>query len=175
MEELQRAPGLLLRDARTRARLSQKELARRAGVAQSVISAYESGHRDPSLKTLSRLIQATGHNLLLNLESDPLMQRGLPDSPMGGRIRQRRSKILAIAARHQATNLRVFGSVARGDDHNGSDIDIAADLRPGMGLFEFGTLERELSDAMGVRVDLVPNDGLRREVREIIDKEAVPL
>ena len=48
----------MIRDARVRAQLSQTDLARRAGVAQSVISAYESDHRDPSLRTLTKLIEA---------------------------------------------------------------------------------------------------------------------
>ena len=55
--------GSLLREARRRAHLSQVELARRAGVAQSVVSAYESGTRQPSLPTLTRLVAATGLDL----------------------------------------------------------------------------------------------------------------
>src|SRR5579884_4509498 len=57
------AAGQVLRDARVRAGLSQVELARRAGVTQSVVSAYESGARQPSLPTLQRLVQATGCEL----------------------------------------------------------------------------------------------------------------
>jgi transcriptional regulator with XRE-family HTH domain len=59
--------GALLRDARTRAGLSQTELARLAGVAQSVVSAYESGRRQPSLSTLARLVAATGSELEITL------------------------------------------------------------------------------------------------------------
>ena len=57
------APGALLRRARTGAGLSQAELAARAGVTQSVISAYESGHRQPALPTLAALIEAAGYEL----------------------------------------------------------------------------------------------------------------
>ena len=53
--------GSLLRQARQRAGLSQVELAAKAGVTQSVISAYESGHRQPSLPTLAALIEAAGY------------------------------------------------------------------------------------------------------------------
>ncbi|HET6910978.1 MAG TPA: helix-turn-helix transcriptional regulator, partial [Mycobacteriales bacterium] len=60
-------PGTLLRTARERAGLSQSELARRSGVAQSVVSAYEAGKRQPALPTLSKLIAATGHTLAMNL------------------------------------------------------------------------------------------------------------
>ena len=64
----------MLSEARTRAGLSQTELARRAGVAQSVISEYEAGRRQPALPTLSRLISATGHELTMTLER-PGMRR----------------------------------------------------------------------------------------------------
>ena len=54
-------PASILREARTRARMSQTDVARHAGVAQSVVSAYESGRRDPSLRTFAKLVGATGH------------------------------------------------------------------------------------------------------------------
>lgn len=55
--------GALLRQARKRAGLSQVELATRAGVTQSVISAYESGHRQPSIPALAALVDAAGYEL----------------------------------------------------------------------------------------------------------------
>ena len=59
--------GALLRKARTRAGLSQSDLARRAGVPQSVVSEYEAGKREPALPTLARLVAGTGHQLTLGL------------------------------------------------------------------------------------------------------------
>jgi len=61
----------LLREARRRARLSQTDVARRSGMAQSVISAYESGRREPGVHTLTRLVQATGHQLELDWKCQP--------------------------------------------------------------------------------------------------------
>jgi predicted nucleotidyltransferase/DNA-binding XRE family transcriptional regulator len=165
----------VLRDARLRGHLSQTELARRAGVAQSVISAYESGHREPSLATLTRLVEATGHSIKLDLEKNNGAVRGLPDTPIGRRLRRNRSALLAVAARHGANELRVFGSVARGEDTAESDVDMVADLPSGIGLFELGAFERELSDILKVKVDLVPSDGLRPRVRVEVDAEAIPL
>jgi predicted nucleotidyltransferase/DNA-binding XRE family transcriptional regulator len=175
MKTAQSVAAGVLRDARLRGHLSQTELARRAGVAQSVISAYESGHREPSLKTLTRLVEATGHSIRLDLESNKRAIRGLPDTPIGRRLRRNRAALLAVAARHGANDLRVFGSVARGEDTAASDVDMVADIPGGIGLFELGAFERELSDILKVKVDLVPSDALRPRVRVEVDAEAIPL
>ena len=62
--------GDVLREARERARLSQADVARPAGVAQSVISTYESGRREPGVRTLARLVKATGHELELHIVAE---------------------------------------------------------------------------------------------------------
>src|SRR5665213_1245249 len=175
MKSEQAIAATVLRDARLRARLSQTELARRAGVAQSVISAYEAGRREPSLATLTRMVKATGHSINLDLEENEVAIRGIPDTPIGRRLRRNRSALLAVAARHGAKNLRVFGSVARGEETSESDVDIVADLPSGIGLFELGAFERELSDILKANVDLAPFDGLRPRVRAEVDAEAIPL
>ncbi|MHB8595116.1 MAG: helix-turn-helix domain-containing protein [Acidimicrobiales bacterium] len=175
MEMAAESSASLLRKARERGRLTQTDVARRAHVAQSVVSAYEAGRREPALSTLERLVAATGHRLVFGLEPDPDPRPGLPDTPLGRRIRQRRVVLLATAARHGASNLRVFGSVARGEDRLDSDVDLVADLAPGTGLFEFGALESELARVLGKKVDLVPSDGLRPAVKAEVDAEAIPL
>ncbi len=175
METTTETSGSLLREARKRARLSQTDVARRAHIAQSVVSAYESDRREPGLSTLGRLVAATGHRLVLGLEPDPDARPGLPDTPLGRRLRQHRAAVIAIAARHGADNVRVFGSVARGEDRPDSDIDLVAELAPGTGLFELGTLEREIAEVLGWKVDLVPSEGLRPVVRAEVDAQAIPL
>src|SRR5439155_8896314 len=92
-------PGQLIRDARREARLSQTDLARRAGVAQSVISAYESDRREPGIAMLTKLIEATGHELRLNVEPLPDRRLGLPDTPLGRRLRRHRRAVTALAGR----------------------------------------------------------------------------
>lgn len=169
------SPGSLLRDARRRANLSQTDVARRAGVAQSVVSAYESGRREPAFSTLARLIAATGHRLEVELSPEDGARTGLPDTPLGRRLRQRRRKVLATAAKHGASNIRVFGSVARGEDTPQSDIDLLVDLSPQSGLVALGRLERDLGQVLGVSVDVVPADSLRPRVRAETDKEAIQL
>lgn len=172
--DLKAAPALL-REARRRAGLTQVELAARAGVAQSVISAYERGRREPGLATLLRLVEASGCQLALELRSPPGTGRELPATPVGERIRRCRTELLDAARRHGVTDLYVFGSVVRGDDGPDSDIDVAALLPPTVGLVEMGVLEGELAAILGQPVDLVPVDQLRPSVRRGFDDEAVAL
>ena len=144
-------------------------------MTQSVVSAYESGHREPSLPTLERLVRATGYELVIGLECRDGSVRGLPDTPVGRRLRQQRKRVLAAAARHGASDVRVFGSVAKGEDTADSDIDLVADFAAGTGLFEIMALQGELEKLLGRRVDLVPFEGLRKAVRDEMARDAVAL
>jgi len=166
--------GELLREARRRAGLSQVDLAVRAGVAQSVISAYESGRRQPAIPTLAALIGATGHELVLSLQPEPRELARL-SGPVGRRVRRNRHKLVAAAAAHGVTGLRVFGSVARGEDRPDSDVDLLADLPPGLGLFGLGRVEAELEHIVGARVDLAPAGSLKPQVRKRVEQELVLL
>ena len=170
-----KSSGAILREARQRAHLSQTDVAERAQVAQSVVSAYEGNRRSPSLATLSRLIEATGHQLVLGLERDEDASPGLPDTPLGRRLRHHRKAIVACATRYGASNVRLFGSVARGEDRPDSDVDLVVDITPGTGLFTLLHLRRELTDLLGKAVDIVPSDSLRPRVRREVERDAVPL
>jgi hypothetical protein len=167
--------GQLLRRARTAARLSQTDLARRAGVAQSVISAYETDSREPGLETLIRLVEATGHQLVLEIVPAPQRTLGLPDTPLGRRLRRHRRAIVEVARRRGAHNVRVFGSVARGQDDSDSDIDLLVDLDPDQSLVGLAGLRRELAELLGVDVDIVPANALKAKMRNEALAEAVPL
>src|SRR5688572_17669670 len=131
-----------------RARLSQADVARRCGVAQSVISAYESGRREPGVRTLARLIEATGNQLVLEVVPRPGRTLGLPDTRLGRRLRQRRVAIIDTAAKRRARNVRVFGSVARGEDTASSDVDLLVDLDEGVSLVVLAGLKRELGELL---------------------------
>lgn len=167
--------GALLRGARRNSRLTQAELAQRAGVAQSVISAYESDRRDPALSTLKRLIDATGNELTVGLERRPSAELGLPDTPLGRRLRRHRTAIRACAERRGARSVQVFGSVARGEDVADSDIDLLVDLPSDTGLFALGQLEHELEQILGTSVDLATPDSLRPHVRIEAERDAITL
>lgn len=166
---------MLLRTAREIAGLSQSELARRSGVAQSVVSAYEAGKRQPALPTLAKLIAATGHTMAITLQRSDSSVRGLPDTALGRRVRQHRQALLDAVAEAGGSNLRVFGSVARGEDRPDSDVDLLVDLPEGTGLFTLQALEGRLRRILKVDVDLTPPGSLKPRVRAEAEAEAIPL
>lgn len=81
------------------------------------------------------------------------------------RLHERRAEILEIAARYGASNVRVFGSVARGEDTAKSDIDLLVDVPAGATLLSLAGLAEELTSLMGVKVDVATADILRDEIR----------
>ena len=164
----------MLRSARLRARLTQTQLAHRAGVTQSVISAYEAGRRQPSLPTLTALIAATGYELDLQLRSVPRRMDVLT-GPIGVRVRRNRRRLLDRAAVHGIRNLAVFGSVARGEDGPDSDLDLAADLPAEMGLVGLGRARDDFEAIVGRPVDLVPFGDLKADIRDQVEAEMVAL
>jgi hypothetical protein len=100
--------GSLLRKARKAAGLTQAELARRAGVTQSVVSAYEAGRREPAVSTLSRLVDATGATLRLQIEPHQTeFQRRLPATPRGQLIERNQERMRQSAVRHGVSNVRL--------------------------------------------------------------------
>ncbi len=90
-------------------------------------------------------------------------------------LKEKREQILRIAARHGARNVRVFGSIARGEADESSDIDLLVEMEPGRSLLDLGGLWSELNDLLGVRVDVVTEPGLRTRIRDRVLREAVPL
>jgi predicted nucleotidyltransferase len=76
-------------------------------------------------------------------------------------LRERRPDLLAAAARRGASNLRVFGSVARGDDHASSDVDFLVDFEPSRSLVDVAGLILDLEEILGVPVDVVEASALR--------------
>ena len=87
----------------------------------------------------------------------------------------KREAILQIARRHGATNVRVFGSVSRGEARADSDIDFLVDLERGRSLLDLGGLLMDLQEFLGCPVDVVTEKGLRLRIRERVLREAVPL
>lgn len=87
----------------------------------------------------------------------------------------KRSAVRAVAVRFRAANPRVFGSVVRGEDKDGSDLDLLVDTLPGATLFDLGGLQVELEELLGVPVDLLTSGDLPPKFREQVLAEARPV
>lgn len=90
-------------------------------------------------------------------------------------LEEKREEIFKIAAKHGARKVRVFGSVARGEADEKSDIDFLVEMEPGRSLFDLGGLQYELERLLGCPVDVVTERGLKARIRERVLREAVPL
>jgi predicted nucleotidyltransferase len=88
---------------------------------------------------------------------------------------EKRSEILRLAELHGCHNVRVFGSVASGENKPGSDVDFLVDLEKGRGLLDLGGLLSDLQDLLGVEVDLIESDGIHPYIRDRVLAEATPL
>ena len=90
-------------------------------------------------------------------------------------VREKRHDILRIAARHGTSNVRVFGSVARGEAGPGSDLDLLVSLAPGRSLLDHVALWQDLEDLLHCKVDVVSEQALHWYIRERVLEEATPL
>jgi hypothetical protein len=95
--------------------------------------------------------------------------------PIDKRIAEKKEDILALATRHGASNVRIFGSAARGQAGAESDIDFLVDLEPDRSLFDLGGFLMELEDLLGAKVDILTEKGLHWYIRDRVIAEAVRL
>jgi predicted nucleotidyltransferase len=95
--------------------------------------------------------------------------------PLRDELYRKRDILLAIAVRHGASNLRLFGSVLRGEERPDSDIDLMIDLEENRGVDDYLALTNELEHLLGRRVDLVIGRSLSPYFRPFIEAEAQPL
>lgn len=90
-------------------------------------------------------------------------------------LRAMRNDILALAARHRAFNVRVFGSVARGEATPESDVDLLVSFHPGASLFDLSALWQDLQDLLGRDVNVVSEGGMNERFRQRIARDIVAL
>ena len=90
-------------------------------------------------------------------------------------LKDKRKDILRIAERYGARNVRIFGSIVRGEATLDSDVDFLVDMEPGRSLFDLGGMLMDLQDLLACKVDVVTEKGLRARIRDSVLKEAVPL
>jgi uncharacterized protein len=129
-----------LKQGRRNAALSQRDLALRSGVPQPNIAAYESGRRVPAAATLKRL-------------------DGVLNIPTLERLQATRQRIIQAAAGRRLSDVRVFGSVARGEAGVGSDVDLLVRPHPDASLFDLAGFMVEVEDMLGLSVDVVSDRG----------------
>ena len=90
-------------------------------------------------------------------------------------LKTKRGEILSIAAKYGAHNVRIFGSVARGEAGSESDLDVLVELEPSRSLMDHAGLMLDLQELLGCSVDVVTEKGLRPRFRERILAEAITL
>ena len=90
-------------------------------------------------------------------------------------LRKKRAEILAIAAKHGASNVRIFGSVARGDDTTTSDVDILVDKHGDRSLLDLVALKQDIEELLGRRADVLTEESISRYLRDRIRAQARPL
>jgi predicted nucleotidyltransferase len=90
-------------------------------------------------------------------------------------LEKKREEILEIAAKHGACNVRVFGSVARGEADPQSDIDLLVEFETGRSLLDHAGLWLELQEALGCKVDVVSDRGIKARIRERVLREEAPI
>ncbi len=155
----------LIRDARKLAALSQAGLAARAKTSQSAVARYEAGVTIPSLSTLERLLAACGGRVVLENSASAQRSRERRARRHLVAVHGARERVLQAALRHGIRDVRVFGSVARGEATDESDIDLLVDLEPGRTLVDLIGFQQEAEQILGVGVDAVTQRLLKRRVR----------
>jgi uncharacterized protein len=170
----------VIRRARTGARLSQVELAERAGTSQPALARYETGAALPTLPTLERLLLACGRRLLIRTveaggrSAQATSVRGQL-GPRARDLRRHRRRLLDAARARCVRRVRVFGSLARGEDVAASDIDLLVDLEPGKTLVDLAAFRREAGEILEKPVDVATPDMLKERIRSHVLAEALPL
>lgn len=142
--------------------MSQRALAKRSGVAQSTISTIESGRQQPSVVMLAKLIEATGFRI------DARLVNAIRPSQL---LADHRHEVEAVFARYPIQRGWVFGSVARGTDGPGSDLDLLVEFEAGTPFAEQVGLDDELSGVLGCRVDVVATTDL--ETNELFQRRVM--
>jgi predicted nucleotidyltransferase/DNA-binding XRE family transcriptional regulator len=170
----------MIRRARTNAALSQAELAKRVGTSQPALARYETGAATPTLPTLERLLLGCGRRLQIRaVAPGALSAPAIPVlSQLGPRpraLRRHRRRLLDAALAHGVREVRVFGSLARGEALPTSDIDLLVELEPTRTLLDLAAFRREAAEILGIRVDVATPDMFKERIRGDVLAEAVPL
>ena len=144
-------------------------------VAQSWLQGLnpELGDRSPARLLREEDLNEVGPRILAAAHG--FVEGSGPSSALGDLLREKKREILEVAKRHGASNVRVFGSVARGDADPDSDVDLLVELEPGRSLIDQGLLVEDLQTLLARKVHVVEPEALHRFIRDEVLQEAVPL
>lgn len=142
----------------------------RARFEASIVEAARTGAPQRAIATSARVSQPFVSQVVAAHRG-----RFVPTSELGYLLASHRSEVQRIAAAYRCGDVAVFGSVARGEDRPGSDIDLLVDIPEDMGLLTMARMEQEIADTIGAPVDVAPARLLKPEVRGTADLDAVPL
>ena len=159
--------ALLVRSARKRARMSARDLAAVSGVSPSTVTRIERGQINPTVAMLERLLDATGEALVVS-------SRERTERPTLDAVRAHRDVIKEIVASFGAGNVRVFGSVVRGESDDDSDLDLLIDVPAGTGLITVQRIADALDAVLPWRVDVVTSGAARDRMAHVLS-EAIGL
>lgn len=157
----------LVRSAREHARMSARDLAAASGVSASTVTRIERGEVNPTVAMLDRLLDASGNRLEFVVSG-----RSMP--PTLEALREHRDVIVQVVRSFGGSNVRVFGSVARGDSHEASDVDLLIDVPGGTGLVTVERIAEAVEAVLPWRVDVTTSGAARGRMAHILD-EAVDL
>ena len=174
----------IIEEVRRLAGLTQSELALRAGTSQAAVARYENGISNPSTATLQRLTRAAGYEVRVQIvpvkaslcfSLKMAFKASNLNSKRAAKLRKKRGEINSLLARAGASNPRIFGSVARGEDAELSDIDLLVDFDTSRGLLPIIELNSKLSKLLGERVEVSPAGAHKSSILENALSAAVPL
>lgn len=147
--------------------MSARDLADASGVSPSTVTRIERGEMNPTVMMLERLLDAAGNRLDFVVTPHTIR-------PTFDALRSRRQEIIEIVESFGASNVRIFGSVARGEARDDSDIDLLVDVPAGTGLITIERIADALEDVIPWRVDVVTTGAVRGRMAHVID-DAVAL
>ncbi len=146
--------------------MSARALASASAVSASTVTRIERGEINPTVQMLDRLLAASGSRLSITVHPSRR-------PPTLSDLREHRTEIVDLVSSFGGSNVRVFGSVARGEAGDGSDVDLLIDVPSGTGMFTVEAIAEALERILPWKVDLVTSGAARRRMAHVLDEAVV--
>lgn len=136
---------------------------------RAVLSANESGVSQRDIAKTLGVTQSAVSQMIAASRARAKLTQG----PVGRKLAEHRAEVIRIARSRGASNLRVFGSVSRGQDDEDSDLDLLVTMPRDVGMFQIAGLGEDLAEVLGVHVDVIPEHIVKRDVLPALKRTAV--